>query len=63
MEIILEDLFLGSLETTGTLLNWSLLFMVQNPDIQAKARQEIFGKMAGHDFLAAIELKRLTTLS
>jgi len=58
--IILEDLFLGGLETAGTLLNWSILFMVLNPTIQAKVRQEILGKMATHTgFLSAMELKKL----
>lgn len=59
MVIVLEDIFLGGLETAGTLLNWSILFMVLNPTVQAKARQEILGKMATHTgFLSAMELKK-----
>lgn len=59
MEIILEDLFLGGLETAGTLINWSILFMVLNPDVQNKVRQEILGKMVNHTgVLSAMELKR-----
>ncbi|KFV09661.1 Cytochrome P450 2J5, partial [Pterocles gutturalis] len=30
----INDLFLGGSETTSTTLNWALLYMVANPDIQ-----------------------------
>ncbi|XP_037052143.1 farnesoate epoxidase-like [Bradysia coprophila] len=59
LEIIVEDLILGSLETTGNLLNWAILFMVLNPDIQNKVRQVIFEKEAKKDLLTALELKRI----
>ncbi len=64
MEVILEDFFLGSLETTGTLVCWSIMFMVQNPNVQNKVRQVILEKMAskGEGVLPAAELKRLTML-
>jgi len=59
LEIVLEDLFLGGVETAGTLLNWSILLMVLNPDVQVKVRQVILDKMATNGLLPAMELKRL----
>lgn len=56
--IILEDLFFGGLETTGTLLAWSLLFLIQNNDVQVKFRKELLAKLNGRtDLLPAVELK------
>ncbi|XP_037042570.1 cytochrome P450 2J6-like [Bradysia coprophila] len=60
LEIILEDLLFGGLETTGTLLNWSILYMVLNPDIQNKVRQVIQSKRTNQTLLMpAVELKRI----
>ncbi|XP_037042572.1 cytochrome P450 2J6-like [Bradysia coprophila] len=60
LEIILEDLLLGGLETTGTLLNWSILYMVLNPDIQNKVRKVILSKRTNQNLLMpAVELKRI----
>lgn len=57
--IIVEDLFFGGLVTTGTLLTWSILFLVLNPDVQVKLRREILGKMQNPtDSMQAIELKK-----
>lgn len=59
LEIIMEDLLLGGLETTGTLLNWSILFMVLNPDIQNRVRQVILANQRDKNpLLPAMELKR-----
>lgn len=56
--IIIEDLFLGGLETTGTLLAWSMFFLVFKPDVQAKLRKVILDKMENRtDFLTPKELK------
>lgn len=56
--IVVEDLFFGALVTTGTLLAWSILFLVMYPDVQAKLRQEITDKMKNRtDFLRTTELK------
>ncbi|KAG4075367.1 hypothetical protein HA402_003158 [Bradysia odoriphaga] len=63
LEIILEDLFLAGLETTGTFLAWAVLFLVQNPDIQRKLRHDILAKnMKRTEDLQSIELKRLPYL-
>lgn len=59
LEVIVEDLILGSLETTGNLLSWSILFMVLNPDIQNKVRKAIIDKRANNALLPAVELKRI----
>ena len=34
MDNILIDLFIAGSETTSSTLNWALLFMARNPDIQ-----------------------------
>eukprot|EP00092_Neocalanus_flemingeri_P029723 GFUD01032271.1.p1 GENE.GFUD01032271.1~~GFUD01032271.1.p1 ORF type:complete len:496 (+),score=84.03 GFUD01032271.1:55-1542(+) len=38
---IIFDLFLAGAETTSTTLKWAVLFMILNPDVQQKCRQEI----------------------
>lgn len=63
LEIILEDLFLGGSETTGTFLTWSVLFLVLNPEIQAKLRNVIVGKMGNRtELLESFELKKYYSL-
>ncbi|NXY35082.1 CP2J6 protein, partial [Pomatorhinus ruficollis] len=37
----INDLFLGGSETSSTTLNWGLLYMVANPDIQEKVQKEL----------------------
>ncbi|NXR98955.1 CP2J2 protein, partial [Oxylabes madagascariensis] len=37
----INDLFLGGSETSSTTLNWGLLYMVTNPDIQEKVQKEL----------------------
>ncbi|KAM9378584.1 cytochrome P450 2J4-like [Phaethornis superciliosus] len=37
----INDLFLGGSETTSTTLNWGLLYMVANPDVQEKVQKEL----------------------
>ena len=39
---ILIDLFIAGSDTTSNTLNWSMLYMIQNPDIQNKVREELF---------------------
>lgn len=61
--IIIEDLFLGGLETTGTLLAWSMFFLVFKPDVQAKLRKVILDKMENRtNFLTPKELKAIPYL-
>ena len=38
---ILLDMFVAGSDTTGVTLDWSMLFMIQNPDIQTKVREEL----------------------
>ena len=38
---VIVDLFLAGGETTGTSLDWALLYMIRYPDIQAKCQAEI----------------------
>ncbi|KAJ6644313.1 Farnesoate epoxidase [Pseudolycoriella hygida] len=60
LEIILEDLFFGGLETTGTFLTWSILYLVQNLDVQTKFRKEVLAKMKDRtDLLQTIDLKKI----
>ena len=37
----LVDLFAAGTETTSTTLSWALLYLIHNPDIQERCRQEI----------------------
>jgi len=39
---VLMDFFFAGTETTGTIWNWLLLYLVLHPDVQEKARAEIF---------------------
>jgi len=38
---VLVDLFIGGSETTSTTLNWAILFMILNPEIQKKVQLEL----------------------
>jgi len=38
---IIVDFFLAGADTSSSFLNWSMLFMINNPDIQDKVRQEL----------------------
>ena len=37
----LFDLFVAGSDTTATTLDWAILFMIQNPDVQTKVREEL----------------------
>lgn len=39
--VILSDLFLAGSETTGKSMEWSCLFMLLHPDVQAKVQEEL----------------------
>ncbi|XP_035678343.1 cytochrome P450 2U1-like [Branchiostoma floridae] len=41
LQELLFDLFIAGTETTATTTRWALLYMILNPDIQEKVRQEI----------------------
>ncbi|KAM6062667.1 LOW QUALITY PROTEIN: cytochrome P450 2C8-like [Chlamydotis macqueenii] len=41
MVFSINDYFLGGSETTSTTLNWGLLYMVADPDIQEKVQKEL----------------------
>ena len=38
---VLLDMFIAGSDTTSVTLNWSMLFMIQNQDIQNKVREEL----------------------
>ena len=38
---VIVDLFMAGSETTTTTLRWMLLYMILNPQIQARCRQEM----------------------
>ena len=35
------DLLLAGAETTSTTLTWAMLYMIRNPDVQAKVQKEL----------------------
>lgn len=43
----INDLFLGGSETTSTTLNWGLLYMVANPDVQGEWKSTCIGFVSG----------------
>ena len=38
---VLFDLFLAGADTTSITLDWAMLYMILNPDVQAKVREEL----------------------
>ena len=38
---LIFDLFLAGTETTSTTLNWMMVYLIRNQDIQNKCRREI----------------------
>ena len=44
---VLVDLLEAGSDTTANTLNWAMLFMIQNPDIQTKVRQELNENIGG----------------
>lgn len=62
LQVVVEDLFFGSLGTTGNLLAFAILFMVLNPDKQTKVRQVICNNEVDQNTFSAAELKRLVEL-
>lgn len=38
---VIKDLFMGGVDTTNTILSWSLLYMITWPDIQKKVQEEL----------------------
>jgi len=44
---VLYDLFVAGSDTTAATLNWAMLFMIQNPDVQTKVRQELNQNIGG----------------
>ncbi|XP_078581516.1 cytochrome P450 2U1-like [Branchiostoma floridae x Branchiostoma japonicum] len=47
-EMVLFDMFVAGAETTSTTLYWAFLYMILNPDIQAKVQEEIHSVL-GYD--------------
>ena len=38
----LVDLFIAGSDTTAKTMNWAMLYMIQNPEVQAKVREELY---------------------
>ena len=38
---LIFDLYVAGTETTSSTLRWMMLFLIRNPDVQKKCRQEI----------------------
>lgn len=41
LEVAVYDLFTAGMETTGTTMMWSFVYMLENPDVMRKVQQEI----------------------
>ena len=51
---VIVDLLLAGTETTSTTLHWGLLYLIRNPDVQRKCRQEILQVTANRSSLGEI---------
>ena len=55
IEHVCLDLFMAGTDTTATILRWFVVFIIQNPDVQKRMREEIFNvigserKVSYHD--------------
>lgn len=45
---VLVDLFIAGADTTSVTMNWAMLYMVLNPDVQTKVRQELDANIGTH---------------
>ncbi|KAH3894234.1 cytochrome P450 2U1-like [Dreissena polymorpha] len=57
---IIVDLFLAGGETTGTSLDWAILYMVTHPDVQKKCFQEITEVVGSHRPVVISDRPQLT---
>nr|XP_025950585.1 cytochrome P450 2J6-like isoform X2 [Dromaius novaehollandiae]XP_025950586.1 cytochrome P450 2J6-like isoform X2 [Dromaius novaehollandiae] len=55
----INDLFLGGSETSSTTLNWGLLYMVANPDIQEKVQEELDAVLGPSQLICYEDRRRL----
>ncbi|XP_010220744.1 PREDICTED: cytochrome P450 2J2-like [Tinamus guttatus] len=55
----INDLFLGGSETSSTTLNWGLLYMVVNPDIQEKVQKELDAVLGPSQLICYEDRRRL----
>lgn len=51
----INQLLLAANETTATTLEWALLLLINNPDVQKKMQDEI-DRVVGHDRLPSWEV-------
>ncbi|XP_021950528.2 methyl farnesoate epoxidase [Folsomia candida] len=58
--VVLQDLFLAGSETTGTAITWAVLFIVLNPSVQIKLRDEVNRVFSSGEPITIAELKKLT---
>uniref|UniRef100_A0A8C0BFA0 Cytochrome P450 2J6 n=1 Tax=Buteo japonicus TaxID=224669 RepID=A0A8C0BFA0_9AVES len=56
---VINDLFLGGSETSSTTLNWVLLCMVVNPDIQEKVQKELDAVLGPSQVICYEDWKKL----
>ncbi|OWF45795.1 cytochrome P450 2C23-like [Mizuhopecten yessoensis] len=41
LKVVLGNLYIAGTETTATTIKWAILFLIHNPEVQTKVRQEI----------------------
>ena len=56
MKVSIVDLFVAGSETTSTTIRWSVLYLINNPDVLAKVQKEI-DEVVPKDTLPSLEHK------
>ena len=59
---VIADLFYAGSDTTSTSITWLLLYMIRNPDVQKRCREEIF-QVGSNTSCIIIDISRCACLT